>query len=273
MRWDGWDAQFRQGIAQHGSDGGEHKFPPPARRATRVGTVLHPAWKDGGQRQIHPLYSRSVADELENVEESGARGAAGDRDPGRVDQGGGLHGVSIGDRSQRVFGGGFVERVEGVERRSQGLQRCRELSLQVFPGSSFVESDRGRKERRGLHDEPGEAREARLEEVDDGEVPRAPFPANSSRQSPASRKYGSILRPSSSVGSRMMYCWFTQSSFSGLNTAFPPLIPSSAKAAISSSRLSSSRSSPGDHPSSARKFTIASGRYPMRVYSVTEVAP
>ena len=30
---------------------------------------------------------------------------------------------------------------------------------------------------------------------------------------------------------------------------------------------------PGDHPSSARKFTIASGRYPMRSYSVTDVMP
>ena len=30
---------------------------------------------------------------------------------------------------------------------------------------------------------------------------------------------------------------------------------------------------PGDHPSSARKFTIASGRMPCRWYSVTDVAP
>ena len=38
-------------------------------------------------------------------------------------------------------------------------------------------------------------------------------------------------------------------------------------------RTAPDRSLPGDQPSSARKFIIASGRYPCRAYSVTEVAP
>ena len=70
-----------------------------------------------------------------------------------------------------------------------------------------------------------------------------------------------------------MYWPFIQSSFSVLKTALPPLIPSSEKAPTSSSIDITSRSSPGDQPSSARKFTMASGRYPWRRYSVTDVAP
>ena len=47
--------------------------------------------------------------------------------------------------------------------------------------------------------------------------------------------------------------------------ALPPLIPSSANPATSSSRVKTSRSFPGDHPSSARKLNTASGRYPFGV--------
>ena len=72
---------------------------------------------------------------------------------------------------------------------------------------------------------------------------------------------------------RAMYCPFIQSSFSVLKTALPPLMPSSVKLSISSGVDISSRSSPGDQPSSARKLTIASGRYPCRWYSITDVAP
>ena len=50
-------------------------------------------------------------------------------------------------------------------------------------------------------------------------------------------------------------------------------MPSTENALINSSRGITSRSPPGDHPSSARKFTIASGRYPRRSYSVTDVMP
>ena len=38
----------------------------------------------------------------------------------------------------------------------------------------------------------------------------------------------------------MMCCWLNQSSFSGLNTAFPPLMPSSVKRAMSSFRVNNS---------------------------------
>ena len=62
------------------------------------------------------------------------------------------------------------------------------------------------------------------------------------------------------IGMRAMYWPFIQSSFSVLNTAFPPLMPSREKLAMSSVVVMSSRSSPGDHPSNARKFIIASGR-------------
>ena len=57
-----------------------------------------------------------------------------------------------------------------------------------------------------------------------------------------------------------MCCALNQSSFSGLNTALLLLMPSSENAATSSSRVKNSWSLPGDQPSSARKFTIASGR-------------
>ena len=70
-----------------------------------------------------------------------------------------------------------------------------------------------------------------------------------------------------------MCCALNHSSFSGLNTASLLLMPSSENAATSSSRENSSWSLPGDQPSSARKFIIASGRYPCREYSVTDVAP
>ena len=78
---------------------------------------------------------------------------------------------------------------------------------------------------------------------------------------------------SSPAGSRIICCWLNQSSLSGLKTAFPPLMPSSENRSTSSAFVKSSSSVPGDHPSSARKLTIASGRYPSRWYSVTDVAP
>ena len=73
---------------------------------------------------------------------------------------------------------------------------------------------------------------------------------------------------------RRAMCWLlNHSSFSGLKTALLELMPSSEKAAISSSRVNSSWSLPGDQPSSARKLNIASGRNPWRSYSITDVAP
>ncbi len=69
-------------------------------------------------------------------------------------------------------------------------------------------------------------------------------------------------------------CWlFIHSSFSVLNTALPPLMPSRSKRSTRSAVEKSSWSSPGDHPRSARKFTIASGTMPCAEYSITDVAP
>ena len=77
---------------------------------------------------------------------------------------------------------------------------------------------------------------------------------------PAALRNGSTRVASSRVSIRMM-CWlFIQSSFSVLNTALADPMPSRAKRAVRSSTLCSSLSSPGDQPSRARKFNIASGR-------------
>ena len=106
--------------------------------------------------------------------------------------------------------------------------------------------------------------DARLEQLEHREEPRVPIaPETPSSQRPAASNDGFTRAASSSGASRAMCCWLNQSSFSGLKTALPPLMPSSANAATSSSRVNSSRSpAPGDQPSSARKFTIASGRMP-----------
>ena len=61
-------------------------------------------------------------------------------------------------------------------------------------------------------------------------------PLNSSSQSSASRRTGSSRASRSAVVSRSRYCWLNQSSFSGLNTALPPLMPSSENRSASSSR-------------------------------------
>jgi len=60
-----------------------------------------------------------------------------------------------------------------------------------------------------------------------------------------------------------MYWLLNHSSFSRLKTAFAFPTPSRVNRSISSCMDSSSRSSPGDHPSRARKFTKAAGRYPI----------
>ena len=99
-------------------------------------------------------------------------------------------------------------------------------------------------------------------------------PASSpSLHKPAACSKGLTRRTSSSGFNCARYCALNQSSFSGSNTAAPPLMPPSENAAINSSRDITSRSPPGDHPSSARKFIIAWGRYPNRSYSVTDVIP
>ena len=66
---------------------------------------------------------------------------------------------------------------------------------------------------------------------------------------PRSTSSGRTARASSSIGSRAMYCPFIQSSFSVLNTALPPLMPSSEKLLDQLRRSTSAR---GRRPATSR---------------------
>ena len=121
---------------------------------------------------------------------------------------------------------------------------------------------RRRRRTRPCVDEIVEPLRARLQQLEHGEEPRVAI-AEVGRRPTARppRATASRRRASSSGASRTMCCWLNQSSFSGLNTALPPLMPSSANAADQLvAREQLLIAAPGDQPSSARKFTIASGR-------------
>jgi len=81
------------------------------------------------------------------------------------------------------------------------------------------------------------------------------------------------MRAISSADRFLKYCMFSHSSFFVSKTALFLFTRSSEKAAISSGSAMISRSSPGDHPRRARKFTSASGRIPSSRNCPTEVAP
>ena len=101
---------------------------------------------------------------------------------------------------------------------------------------------------------------------------RAPPSAKASSQSPALRSTSSTLGRSSASGMRARYCWFMKSALRSVHwrgsvsekvrMALERPMPSRVKAWISSSVEKTSRSSPGDQPSRARKLRKASGRKP-----------
>src|SRR5581483_2957299 len=72
---------------------------------------------------------------------------------------------------------------------------------------------------------------------------------------------------------RIRYWPFIHSSFSSSKTAGALCTSLRSKIAAASSGVISSRSPPGDHPSSIRKLNRASGTMPRSRYSSAEVAP
>ena len=106
--------------------------------------------------------------------------------------------------------------------------------MQELPDRRRVVVDIVHEEHPAVLDELPECLDARLQKLDRRVPARRDPPTRSCRaRSRPAGSNGAIRATRSSAGSRMMCCWLNQSSLSGLKTALPPLMPSSAKRSTS----------------------------------------
>ena len=207
---------------------------------------------------------RTLASEQhQHFEESRAGRAPGDGHARRVNQRAGLQSARGRRVAQRGFHRALGERLDrraAPRRAPRCARRVRARDEMLLDGRGLV-CHRLAQQRLGLLDEVREPFRARAQQFQQPSEGVARSATSGMRRRARRRRAAAARRAASSRRViRPMYWPFIQSSFSVLNTALPPLMPSSAKLSISSAFDISSRSSPGDQPRSARKLTMAAGK-------------
>ena len=185
------------------------------------------------QRVRQPRDDAIAADQREHLEEPGTDGLPGHRDARRVNQRAGLDAALVGQRAQRGFERRRHRTASTVASRSRHAARCGARSgadrcFATAAGSRSIASQRNG--RSCGTSRPASSRAASRRSIDALD-PARDRPVE--RRAPAGRPPrdpAACARRISRAGSRMMCCWLNQSSFSGLKTALPPLMPSSVNA-------------------------------------------